>query len=44
MHVILEKLWAPVFIEELDDCEGLETNEVFFSCKVNAKPTPQIVW
>jgi len=39
-----EKLWMPVTLDGLVDFEGIEDGEAQFSCRVNAKPTPEITW
>jgi len=40
----LEKLWPPMFLEELVDFEGIEDGQALFSCRVNSKPSPLVTW
>jgi len=42
--VIAEKLWAPLFLDNLQNFDGIEDGRAQFSCKVNGKPAPEIVW
>jgi len=43
-QIFLEKLWAPVFFDKLEDAEGLEGGQLQFSCTVSGKPAPEILW
>jgi len=44
MTFLSEKLWTPVFSDELKDFEGIEDGQAQFGCRVNSKPVPQITW